>query len=326
MIILNQKQIKELIPLSKIKKVVDAVESAFRDYGLGLVQMPPKKYLTFSKWNGDLRIMPSYSETLKLAGTKIVNVHPDNPKKGLKTVMASILLNDPTNGLPVALMDGTYITLVRTGAAGAVATKYLARKDASRLGVIGGGQQAISQICAINEVRKLKDIAVFDLNEKNIDNLAKILKPLGIAIRKAKTMQEACDCDILVTTTPSRKPIVKKEWIKPGTHINAIGADAQGKEELDPAIFKHAEIVIDDWAQASHSGEINVPVAQGLISQKDIYAGLGDIVCGKKPGRANDKDITVFDSTGLGVQDLYTAAIAYKLAKTSKTGTNIELI
>jgi len=326
MIVINQKQVKSLLPLEDIRKVVSAVEKAFGDYGKGMVQMPPKKYLLFPKWNGDLRIMPSFSEPLKMAGTKIVNVHPDNPKKGLKTVMASILLNDPTNGMPVALMDGTYITLVRTGAAGAVASKYLARKDASRLGVIGGGQQAISQICAIASVRRLRDIKVYDLNPKTLDNLEKVLKPLGIKFQRTQTMEEACDCDILVTTTPSRKPIVKKEWIKPGTHINAIGADAEGKEELDPEILKNSKIVIDDWAQASHSGEINVPVAKGLISEKDIYAGLGDIVAGKKPGRTDEKAITVFDSTGLGAQDLYTAAMVYKLAKSAKAGKDIELI
>mgnify|MGYP001330980919 FL=1 len=128
MIVINQKQVKSLLPLKDIRKVVSAVEKAFGDYGKGMVQMPPKKYLLFPKWNGDLRIMPSFSEPLKMAGTKIVNVHPDNPKKGLKTVMASILLNDPTNGMPVALMDGTYITLVRTGAAGAVASNIWPEK------------------------------------------------------------------------------------------------------------------------------------------------------------------------------------------------------
>lgn len=324
MIILNQKEVQKIVPLKNIKKVVEAVEKAFGDYGKGLVQMPPKQYLIFSKADGDLRIMPSFSEPLKMAGTKIVNVHPQNPKKKLKTVMASILLNDPNTGMPLALMDGTYITLVRTGAAGAVASKYLAKKDASILGVIGGGQQAISQICAIVTVRKIKDIKVYDLNPKTIESLAKTLKTLGIKIRAVSSMEEACDCDILVTTTPSRKPIIKREWIKPGTHINAIGADAEGKEELDPQILKDSKIVIDDWAQASHSGEINVPVHHGVIKKDDIYAMLGDIVAGKTSGRQNDNDITVFDSTGLGVQDLYTAAMVLKLSKGK--GKKIEII
>ncbi len=326
MIVLNQKEVQKLIPLKGIKKVVEAVEKAFGDYGKGEVQMPPKKYLLFDKYNGDLRIMPSYSKNLDLAGTKIVNVHPDNPKKGLKTVMASILLNDPKTGLPIALMDATYITAIRTGAAGAVAAKYLARKDSKVLGVVGAGAQAVTQIMATLAVIKIKTVKVFDLNEKVFLALQKTMKSLGVKIEKAKDLPDVCDCDILVTTTPVRNPIIKREWIKPGTHINAIGADAQGKEELDPQILKDGKIVIDDWAQASHSGEINVPVAKGLIQEQDIYAMLGDIVCGKKPGRQNDKDITIFDSTGLGVQDLYTAALAYKLAKGKKVGKRVEII
>lgn len=326
MIVLNQKEIQKLVPLKNIKKVVEVVEKAFGDYGRGQVQMPPKQYLIFEKLNGDLRIMPSFSSTLGMAGTKIVNVHPDNPKKNLKTVMASILLNDPKNGMPIALMDGTYVTLIRTGAAGAVASKYLARENASVLGIIGAGQQAITQIAAIYQVRKIKDVKVFDLNKKSIANLEKTMKSLGIKIRGVASLQEACDCDILVTTTPSRQPIIRREWIKPGTHINAIGADAEGKEELDPQILKDGKIVIDDWAQASHSGEINVPVHNGVISQKDIFAMLGDIVSGQKKGRVSDGDITIFDSTGLGVQDLYTAAMVYKLAKGKKVGKKVEII
>ncbi len=326
MLVINQKQVKKLIPLSSIKIIIKAVENAFGDYGRELVQMPCKQYLYFTENNGDLRVMPSYSSVLKMAGTKIVNVHPDNPKKGLLTVMASIMLNDPKTGMPVAIMDGSYITAMRTGAAGAVAAKYLAREDASTFGVVGAGIQAIYQIAATSKVRKLKDIAVFDPNKKAVDNLIKILAKEGIKVRAAASIEEVCGMDIVTTTTPVRKPIVKKEWIKPGTHINAIGADAEGKEELEPEILKNAKIIIDDWAQASHSGEINVPVHQGLITKDDIFAGLGEIVAGKKQGRTNAEEITMFDSTGLGLQDLYTAAEVLKLAKKQGVGKEIELI
>ena len=314
MLILNQKQIKNIIPLSKIKEVINCVEKAFYDYGNKNVQMPPKTYLYFKEYNGDLRIMPAFSPQLKLAGTKIVNVHPDNPKKGLLTVMAVILLNDAKNGLPIALLDGTYITGMRTGAAGAVAAKYLARKDSRTLGVVGSGQQAIYQIAAITKVKNIKEIFVFDVNQKAIQKLQRILNKEKIKIKGA-LLKEVCQKDILVTTTPSRKPIVKKEWILPGTHINAIGADAEDKEELDPEILRKGKIVIDDWAQASHSGEINVPLKKGIISKKNIYAYLGEIVAKKKPGRKNDKEITIFDSTGLAIQDLYTADLVYKKVK-----------
>ena len=314
MLILNQQQIKNIIPLSKIKEVINCVEKAFYDYGNKNVQMPPKAYLYFKEYNGDLRIMPAFSPRLKLAGTKIVNVHPDNPKKGLSTVMAVIVLNDAQNGVAIALLDGTYITGMRTGAAGAVAVKYLARKDSRTLGVVGSGQQAIYQIASITKVRNIKEIFVFDINQKAIQKLERILNKEKTKIKEA-SLKEVCQKDILVTTTPSRKPIVKKEWILPGTHINAIGADAENKEELDPEILKKGKIVIDDWAQASHSGEINVPLKKGIISKKNMYACLGEIVAKKKIGRENDREITIFDSTGLAIQDLYTADLVYKKAK-----------
>lgn len=322
MLILNQRQIRNIIPLSKIKDVVNCVEKAFYDYGNKNVQMPPKAYLHFKEYNGDLRIMPAFSPQLKLAGTKIVNVHPDNPKKGLLTVMAVILLNDAKNGVPIALLDGTYITGMRTGAAGAVAVKYLARKNARTLGVIGSGQQAIYQIAAITKVRNIKEIFVFDINQKAVQKLQRILNKEKIKIRKA-SMKEVCQKDILVTTTPSRKPIVKKEWILPGTHINAIGADAEGKEELNPEILNKGKVIVDDWIQASHSGEINVPLKKGIISKNNIHALLGEIVAKKKLGRKNDKEITIFDSTGLAIQDLYTADLVYKKAKNRKVGKQI---
>jgi len=325
MLILTQKEIQKIIPLKEIKKVIEVVERAFFDYGKGRVQMPSKLYLDFRKYNGDLRIMPSFSETLIMAGTKIVNVHPENPKKGLKTVMAAIILNDLKTGIPLALMDGTYITALRTGAASAVAIKYLAKKSAQSLGVIGAGSQALTQIAAIFKIRAIKEIAVYDIKEEAVENLAKLLANEKIKIKKA-SLREVAQKDILVTVTPARQPVVKKEWILFGTHINAIGADASGKEELDPQILKEAKIVVDCWEQASHSGEINIPLAKGIISQKDIYASLGEIVSGKKRGRENDKEVTIFDSTGLAIQDLYTANLVYELAKRKKIGREIKII
>lgn len=325
MLILNQKEVEKIVPLKEIKKVIDAVERAFLDYGMEKVQMPAKLYLYFPEYHGDLRVMPSFSQNLKMAGTKIVNVHPQNPKIGLKTVMAVIILNDAKNGLPLVLMDGTYITGMRTGAASAVATKYLARTEAETLGVVGAGYQSIFQIAAIIKVRNIKEIFVYDILESKIRKLAKILKREKIEIKKAKTIKEAVGQDIVITATPANEPIVKKEWILPGTHINAIGADAKDKEELEPEIFKIAKIVVDDWKQASHSGEINVPLTKGVISQKDIYGNLGEIVAAKKLGRIDKNEITIFDSTGLAIQDLYTANLIFKLAKRKKIGREINL-
>jgi alanine dehydrogenase len=143
-------------------------------------------------------------------------------------------------------------------------------------------------------------------------------------ITAKKTIKEVCDCDILVTTTPSREPIVMGEWISEGTHINAIGADAPGKEELDPRILKRAKIVVDDITQASHSGEINMPISKGLLSEKDIFCELGEVITGKKKARTRDSDITVFDSTGLAIQDVVTANMVYQKALEENMGIRLD--
>jgi alanine dehydrogenase len=317
-----------VLTASEVMQVLDmdlalaAIREVFRAYGEGRVNMPPKAYLTLA--HGDFRAM--YGEIFMsedhVCGLKWVNVHPDNPAKGLLTVMAKILLNDPETGLEFADLDGTHITDYRTGAAGGVATQYLARADATRLGVVGAGAQARTQVAAILKVRPIQDIVVFDRHREHSQGLAdELVETFGIRSRATSEVAEAViDRDIVVTITPSRTPVVKREWVSVGAHINAIGADAAGKQELDPAILAGAKVVVDDWAQASHSGEINVPLAKGDLVPEQVYGCLGDIVTGKKPGRATPEEITVFDSTGLIIQDLALGLAVYKLAKVRGLG------
>jgi alanine dehydrogenase len=290
---------------------IDAVEDAFIAYGRGQVQMPPKQYLTFEK--GDLRCMPTYLPGMNIAGVKNVNVHPAN--KDIPAVMATITLIDPDSGRQLAIMDGTHITKMRTGAAGAVAAKFLSRPDAKTAAFIGAGAQARTQLEGLLIVRPtIEKAIVFDLSEDNMEAFAAHVRDThGIETGCAASVTEAAaQADIIVTTTPSRGAIVMASDINPGTHINAIGADAAGKQELDPQILKKAILVIDNWAQASHSGEINVALKKGLIIREDINADIGQIVTATKPGRESDSDITVFDSTGLAIQDISSAARIYE--------------
>jgi len=308
---------------SEVMQVLDmdlalaAVADAFRAYGEGRVNMPPKSYLTLAL--GDFRAM--YGEIFlplaHICGLKWVNVHPHNPAKGLLTVMAKIILNEPDTALEIADLDGTHVTDFRTGAAGGLAVRYLANPSAARLGLIGAGAQARTQVAAIVKVRPIKEIVVYDRHLDHAGGFAeKMAAAYGVAARPVTTAREAVHgLDIVVTTTPSTSPVVLREWVSPGTHINAIGADAAGKQELDPAILRAARVVVDDWAQASHSGEINVPLAQGEINFDDIYGSLGEVVAGKKPGRQDPEEITVFDSTGLIIQDLALAYAVYLRAK-----------
>jgi len=281
-----------------------AVESAFADHGNGLVQMPPKTYITLP--DGDFRTMPAYLPTLGIAGVKIVNVHPGNPSRGLPTVMALTVILDVGTGEPMALLNATRLTDMRTGAAGAVACKYLSLKKEIVLGVAGAGRQAEAQVEAISRELTIRELKVWS---RNPDHAGQFAERFSAFSGISAPLEQVCDCDVLVTTTPSRKPIIRDEWIHEGMHINAIGADASGKEELDPAILNRAQVFVDDPAQAVHSGEINVPISRGLYHETDLAGTLGEVVIGRKTRR--DKDaITVFDSTGLAIQDLAIAKIA----------------
>jgi len=315
----------EVESLLDMKGTLGVVEEAFRQHGLRKVQMPPKLYLYYRKHNGDLRTMPAYLEEQDITGVKIVNVHPDNPAKGLPTVMALVVLNSTETGAPLAVMDGTYLTNMRTGAAGGIAVKYLARKNAKTVGFVGTGNQAKTQLLAINEVMELEEVKAVGRSEKSaLAFRGDMEKMVGCDIVAKKNVEDVCDCDILVTTTPSREPVIKDEWISEGTHVNAIGADAEGKEELDPAILKRAKIVVDDIPQASHSGEINVPLSKGLIVEDDIFCEIGEVVAGMKKARTSDSDITVFDSTGLAIQDVASANLVYQMALEKGVGVRLK--
>jgi len=303
-----------------MQDAIRAVETAFREKGRGNVEMPPKIYLSYAKYNGDIRAMPAYIENLDISGVKIVNVHPNNPKKGLPTVMATYLHIDPRTGFPLAILGASWLTAMRTGAAGAVATKYLARKNAHTLGLVGTGVQAITQALGILQVRKIEEIHAWSPSKVSMRQFAKEMEKLGIAKRVSILLCDSCeyavrDMDVISTCTPARAPVVRAEWIRKGTHINAIGADAPGKEEMYANVLSSAKVIVDDIAQASHSGEINVPISRGAFRKSDIYCELGEVVAGKKTGRVNESEITLFDSTGLAIQDVATADMVYKKLK-----------
>jgi len=315
-LLLGRREIKELLGMSEVLKVV---ENAFRLKAQGKTIMPSKIYLDLPEYHGDFRAMPAYIDGN--AGMKWVSVYPNNHKYNLPAVMAMIILCDPNTSYPLAIMDGTHITGMRTGAAGGIAVKYLARKDSSVIGMVGAGRQAETQLLAISEVLpEIKEVKVFSRPEDTQQRFAeKMRAKLNIDIRPVETVEAATQADIVVTTTYATGPIVKKQYIRPGTHINAIGADAQGKQELEADLLAGAKIVTDEIEQACHSGEVNVPLSSGRIKVEDIYSTLGEIAAGMKKGREDNKEITIFDSTGLAIQDIVTAKLVYEKAREIKT-------
>lgn len=307
---------------------LSAVKQAFQAYGQEKAVMPSKIYLDLPRYHGDFRAMPAYIEDLKACGLKWVNAHPDNIlQKKYPAVMAVLILNDPVTGFPLAIMDGTLITRLRTGAAGALASFYLARKESSVLGLVGCGVQAEAQLMSHLNQFQFHEIVVWGQDRKLAYDFKERMGKHHSKIQVVEDLEElAQKSHILCTTTPSRKPLINRDWVGPGLHINAMGADAQGKQELDPQILKDAYLVVDDLDQSIHGGEINVPFSNGVITEKDIDATLGEVVCGRKLPRQNPRDITVFDSTGLAIQDMALARRVYEQAIEKGLGTFLGLI
>jgi alanine dehydrogenase len=327
-LMLSEQEIAELI---SIQEVIVAVEIAFKEAALGYAQNPPKVYLNFPKYNGDLRVMPAYLERQDISAVKIVSAHPDNLQKfGLPSVRGLILLIDPKNGSLLSIMDGQLITAMRTAAAGGIAAKYLANKNSKIVAFIGAGVQARTQFSALLSVCPLlEEIRVWDISQKAVEKFFSDIKSKAnhIRISTSNDISEAVKgVDIVVTTTPSKESLILDSWVSEGTHFNCVGADAPGKEELDPEILKRAKIIVDNYEQACHSGEINVPLSKGIISKNAIWAEIGEILVGRKAGRVSTQEITVFDTTGIAVQDAITAKLVYQKALDRKRGSFVNLV
>ena len=309
---------KDLENILTMELAIPAVERAFAAHGRGETVMPPKLYLPLQMYNGDFRAMPSLMGDV--AGVKWVNMHPDNPKRfRLPAVMGVYILSDPETAFPLAVMDGTRLTAFRTGAAAAIASKYLAIPQPSTVGFIGCGIQARS-ILAAHRVVFGKFRAI--MADADPAAAAAFAQETG---GFTATMDQAGSCDIICTSTPSRTPVLFRSYVGISTHINAMGADAPGKQELDPRLLHDATVVLDDLAQATESGEVNVPLHAGTYRREQIYGTLGEIVAGKKPGRAGT-EITIFDSTGLAIQDLALARVVFDEARSRGLGLEIDLV
>ena len=331
---------------TRMAELIDAVEDVFAAYERGDAQMPPKSYVDLPQYNGDFRSMPAYVEVRKseavsgqsessddsddasdwdAAGVKWVNVHPDNEATyDLPTVMGTMIYSDPRNAFPLAVMDGTALTMKRTGAAAAVATDHLAVADATSMGIVGAGAQAYTQLEAISTVRPIEEVVVADLDEERVARFVEAFED-RFSVRGG-SIEEAAACDVLSTVTPVEEPVISRAAVGERTHVNAMGADAAGKHELADDLLLDAKLVIDDFEQTTHSGEINVPYAAGVLGDDDIHGAIGEIVVGDREGRAADDGITVFDSTGLAIQDVAAAHVVYEHADENDNGYPFDLL
>ncbi len=325
-LVLDRETLKSILTM---KDTIEAVEEAFKMYGLGKVKMPLRPTIKIEEYNGIILYMPAYIAEMDALAVKVVSVYPDNPSKyNLPTVLGTILLNDPKTGDLLAILEGGFITAMRTGAVSGVATKYLAREDSKVVGVFGAGVQARTQLMAVYEVRPIEKAYVYDVIHSAAEKYAEEMsKQLGIDVKVVdEPIKAVKGCDIIITATTSKTPVFNGEWLESGTHINGIGSHTPTTRELDSTTIKRAKVVVDTYESClSEAGDILIPIKEGIITKDHIYAELSEIVLGKKPGRVSDDEITVFKSVGVAIQDASTALKAYKIALEKGVGKTIKL-
>lgn len=313
-IILSRKDLRQLLATNE---VIKAVEKGFNEYKTGHCLVPVRMPVRIEKTDGVFLFMPAYLEKENAFGTKMISVFPGNPSRGLSTLQAAYLLNDPTTGEFLAIMDGILLTAMRTGAASAVATKYLARKDSVALGIIGTGAQAPFQAEAICTVRPIRRILVYDKAGESVEKfLRSTSEKLKIPIEIMESPREVVvHSDILVTVTTSMEPVFNGQDLQPGTHVNAVGAYTPEMREVDDVTVMKSLIVVDTYEGCmAEAGDLLIPMRSGKVFEKDIHADLSEIVLGQKPGRTKSDEITLFESVGFALEDLVTARLAYQRA------------
>lgn len=309
---LSERDVEKIL---NIGEVIEVVEEAFKALYHGKVVLPLRTRISSKKDGGDILSMPCIVEDFNIYTNKIVSVYPKNIGKGLPTIHAVIVAVDASNGIPIGLIEAGYLTALRTGAISGVATKYLSIKDAEVLAIIGCGFQARTQALGVSEVREIKKIYAYDIVTERAEKFAEEMsRKLGVEIEVVNTAREAVEkAEIICTATTSNVPVLKREWLKLGVHINAIGAYTPDMREIDTETILSAKVVVDmKEAALSEAGDIIIPIKEGRYSEDKIYAELGEIVSRAKPGRTSDEEITVFKSVGLALQD---NAAVYALLK-----------
>ncbi|MEM9779953.1 MAG: iminosuccinate reductase BhcD [Pseudomonadota bacterium] len=249
-------------------------------------------------------------------GLKSGGYWPGNMAKGLTNHQSTVFLFDPDTGRLKALVGGNYLTAVRTAASSSVSIAHLARKDATVLGMVGAGHQAQFQLRAAAEQRSFEKVVCWNPHPDMIPALGKVVEELGLPFEAVSQEELGAQADVIITITSAFEPLLMRDWIKPGTHIACMGTDTKGKQEVDPALLQVASVFTDEIAQSISIGEAQHAVGSGLIAEGDITP-IGKVINGSAPGRTSDAQITLFDGTGVGLQDLAVAQVATELAATS---------
>lgn len=321
MLIISEPLAQKLV---SVEDAIEAVASTFAAMARGEARNYPVVREVVGHADAVYGVKAGGDVSAPFLGLKAGGYWPHNLGRGLSNHQSSTLLFDPDTGRASALVSANYLTGIRTGAASALATRALSREDASVLGIIGTGGQSLHQLRATTAVRRITKVHAWDMNPEMSARFARTLGEMGIDCAAEPTAEAvARAAGIIVTVTPSQQPILMRDWIRPGTHISAMGADTKGKQELDPALVAAARVFVDEAAQAVSIGDCQHAFSAGLIAQAQLTP-LGAVLAGMAKGRQSETEITLFDGTGVALQDLVVADLAVRRARDSGLGVEVE--
>ena len=323
--ILSGVDVRQALPMHQ---AIEAIKGAFAQLSAGQADVPLRTTLEVPCHNGVTLFMPGYLAADDQMAIKIVSVFNDNPDKGLPLIHALVVVVDATTGKPAAVMDGRYLTALRTGAASGAATDLLAPQDARTAVIFGAGVQGRTQLEAVCAVRPIEEAWVYDIASEQAEAYAdEMSERLSLPVRIAETPSEAVrQADVICTATTSSTPVFDDADVQPGTHINAVGAYTPQMQEIPAETVLRAKVVIDHHqASLAEAGDLLIPLEQGLMTEAHIHAELGEIVAGDKPGRESSKEVTLFKSVGVAVQDVAAASAVLEEAERLDLGTEIAL-
>jgi len=323
-IVLQSEDIKKCVELNE--QLIPVIEDAFKNLAQGKTTMPPILRLDIEKYHGESDVKAAYIEGLDSYAIKIASGFFNNPKLGIPSSNGlMILLDSQTGVIKSVLLDKGYLTDVRTAIAGAIASKYLSNYDSTKAGIIGAGIQAKLQLEALTLVRKINTAYIWSRDTTKTKKFVEEINNLNVNLEVCSSAEEVLrKSEIVVTTTPSKSPLIKSDWLKKGLHITAMGSDAEQKNELDPLIIKQCDLYVpDSLSQTTILGELHHALEKNIVSSNNTYDELGNVILDSNLGRKSKDDITICDLTGTGVQDTAIARYTFNIALKKKLGIEV---
>jgi|SRR5213594_821874 ornithine cyclodeaminase/alanine dehydrogenase len=325
MLLLSEKQVQDLIDIDEL---IATLEQAHIQCSTGRAVMPVRLVVPLPQIHGRITSMPGFLNDDNALGMKVITYFQDNPKRGLPAILATIMLFSVETGKMIAVMDGSYITAIRTACASAMATRALANRETPVLGILGAGVQARAHIQALSRVRKLQQIKIYSPSGISATKIRKDMESdVGFGVKVAASAEDAVKhSDIVVTVTTAKEPILKSEWLNAGVHINAVGSHRPDLREVDGATLARAKVVVDSReAIMTECGDILLALKEKSIPEDVIHAEIGEVLAGMKSGRESAGEITLYKSVGIAIQDVATANLVYHRALDRKVGTQVEI-